>query len=123
MAVGHDAAVRVVERPFGGYDNDYADGNPPECLCCGVCALPFREVNHTYSVAAARRSVSRVSSAFVSTVSCVHTVSNQLELSWIESFALEYLIARIALLPAHLHGGSSTCFSGSGSLHVRVGLM
>ena len=43
MAVGHDAAVRVVERPFGGYDNDYVDRNPPAYLCCGVCALPFRE--------------------------------------------------------------------------------
>ena len=30
---------------------------------------------------------------------------------------------RIALLPAHLNGGSSTCCSDSGSLHVRVGLV
>ena len=35
-----------------------------------------------------------------------------------QTYILDSGPRRIALLPAHLHGGSSTCCSGSGSLHV-----
>ena len=62
-----------------------------QSLSAVVCAR-YRSVNHTYLVAAARRSVSRVSSASVSKASRVHTASKQSELCWTKSFALKYLI-------------------------------
>ena len=40
-----------------------------------------------------------------------------------QTYILDSGPRRIALLPAHLHGRSSTCCLGSGSLQVRVGLM
>ena len=56
-------------------------------------------------------------------VYCDHAGSFAVAIDITQTYILDSGPRRIALLPTHLHGGSSTCCSGSGSLHVMVGLV
>ena len=48
---------------------------------------------------------------------------NETPISTSQTYILDSGARRIALLPAHLHGGSPTCCCGSGSLQVWAGLV
>ena len=50
-------------------------------------------------------------------------VSFAVAISTSQTYIVDSGARRIALLPAHLHGGSPTCCCGSGSLQVWAGLV